>query len=304
MRKKRTTTAVRSDYDARRSVDTTELRTETDAGIEAGEELARLKFAGTAIRIDGGRPYRITEDDKVASLEGFLLRPVSRRGTVTVYDAPSFIGYVNRFKSEASAVFSDKATATFTGILDYHEADADGDADWLRHRVALPLRKTRQWQIWEAANKQSMTQAAFAQFLEDNIPSIAQPDGATLVEIVRTLEAKKDVRFESKIDRQVDGSFKFFYAEDVQGAAGRGDIKIPSLFHLVLTPFEGSIAAAVEARFRFRVADGGKLSLWFELVRIEELLEAAFIRAEEEITAGIDDTFFVHGPAPAAQTTE
>lgn len=313
MRRRKTTpatisTGTRNGYDAYGQATTakrTEPITETGAALDAGEELARMKFAGTALRIDGGRPYRVTEDDKIQTLEGYLLHPVSRRGEVKVYDAPSFVEYVNRFKSVASVVFSDKASTTFTAVLDYHRPGPVGDADWLRHRVSLPLRKTRQWLMWEAANKQPLNQATFAQFVEDNIPSIAEPPGAQLVEIVRTLQAKKDVTFDSNIQRQTDGSFRFNYSENVQGAAGaRGDLKIPDVFKLALQPFEGATVYPVDARFRYRIVEGGKLSLWFELVRIDDILEHAFTEAESEIVNGIEDTFTVKGPAPEAVKAE
>lgn len=257
-----------------------------------------MKYAGEALRIDGGRPYRLTEDDKVVSLEGFLKRPINRRGEIKVYDAPSFVGYVNRFQNDASVIFVDKVGTTLTGVLDYHEADKDGLADWGRHRVVLALRQTRQWQLWVSQNKQAMSQAAFATFMEENIPDIAEPPGAEIVEMARTLVAKKDVAFESNILRQTDGSFKFFYMENVQGATHRADLKIPDHFTLMLTPFEGSDQYRVVARFRFRLGDGGKLSLSYELVRIEDVLEDAFQKAAETIVNGVEGTFFVNGPAP------
>lgn len=306
MRKRRTpvppTTA--NGYASSASSKTPESRTETDAALEAGEELARAKFVGQALRIDGGRPYRVTEDDKIVSLEGFLPRPVTRRGEIKVYDPPSFVGYVNRFQNDASVIFVDKVGTTLTAVLDYHEGDKDGRPDWCRHRVVLALRPTRQWLLWTGQNKQGMTQAAFAAFMEENIPDIIDPPGATIVEMARTLQAKKDVAFESNILRQTDGSFKFFYSENVQGATHRADLKIPELFTLLLTPFENSSQYSVVARFRFRLGDGGKLTLSYELVRLEDVLEDAFQKAAEHIAEGVDGTFIVNGPAPAQLTTE
>jgi uncharacterized protein YfdQ (DUF2303 family) len=280
--------------------------TETDAALNAGEAIATLKLAGQVQRVEtGGRPYRITEDGKVESLEGYLLKPVMRRGDVEVYDAESFVEYTNRFKTDTTVVFADKVKAAFTGILDYHEGkDGEDRAGWGRHRVGLTLRPTRQWTTWTGAAKTPMSQALFAQFLEDNIPDIFTPPGALIVEIVRTLEAKKSVVFESNIVRQTDGAFRFIYSEDVQGAAGRGTLQIPSEFQLVLRPFEGSDAVPVVARFRYRLGEGGKLSLWFELVRVPDILEEAFTKELDRIEVGVEEPVIFHGPVPARLTVE
>jgi uncharacterized protein YfdQ (DUF2303 family) len=302
-RRTRTTTPPpTSSYGSSSTPKAVEPRTETDAALEAGEELARQKFAVTPIRVDeGGRPFRITEDDKVESLEKFLARPVSKRSHIEVFDAASFVDYVNRFQGPASVIFADKTTETIVCVLDYHE-EGPGLAGWGRHRVSLTLRQTRAFKTWLGNNKTPLTQAGFAQFIEDNIPDIADPPGARLVEIVRTLQAKKDVAFESNIERQTDGSFKFFYQEIVQGATHRADLKIPDTLTLVLIPYEGSDQYSITARFRFRIGDGGKLSIWYEMVRVEDIKEDAFVKAERAIKDGVDQTFIVNGPAPAQLT--
>lgn len=278
-------------------------QTETDAALNAGEALATLRLTGQALRVvEGGRPYRITENGTVESLEGFLPAPVSTRADVEVYDAASFLAYVNRFADEGSTIFGDKVANKFTAVLDYHVPTA---ARWGRHRIGLALRPTRQWQLWMAHHRKPMNQAAFAQFLEDNIPDIAEPDGADLVEIARTLQGKKSVVWESNILRQTDGSYRFVYAEDVQGTTHREDLKIPDQFKLVLQPIEGAEPVAVDARFRFRVEEGGKLSLWFDLVRPEDILERAFEDTRTQIGGGlVKPLILLAGPAPAASRAE
>jgi uncharacterized protein YfdQ (DUF2303 family) len=278
-------------------------QTETDAAINAGEALAALKLTGTVLHAgEGGRPYRITEGDKVESMERYLAAPVSVRGDVEFYDAQSFVDYVNRFKDEWTLVFADKVARKFTSVLDYHRPTVPR---WGRHRAGYQMRETRAFKLWLAAHNQPMTQAAFATFIEDNIPDIAKPDGATLVEIARTLSAKKDIQFESNILRQTDGSFKFFYAENVQGSTHRADLKIPDLFELSLAPFEGTNEMKLDARFRYRVGDGGKLSLWFELVRVEDVIETQFDGAQVAIKDGLYNTvLMLNAPTPARPTTE
>jgi uncharacterized protein YfdQ (DUF2303 family) len=144
-----------------------------------------------------------------------------------------------------------------------------------------------------------MDQGDFAQFLEDNIPDIAEPAGALIVEIARTLEAKTDVQFESHI-RADNGSHRFVFNESVVGSAGRGEFSIPSEFTLVLQPFEGSNKYQMKARFRYRIT-AKALKLWFDLVRMEDVLKLAFEEEQEKIGEATENVLILNGPAPSAQ---
>jgi uncharacterized protein YfdQ (DUF2303 family) len=147
-----------------------------------------------------------------------------------------------------------------------------------------------------------MDQASFAQFLEDNIPDIAEPAGAKLVELARTLEAKTDVQFDSHI-RAENGAHRFVYIENVTASSSgtSGKIDVPPEFTLVLQPFEGSKTYDIKARLRYRITSK-KLALWFELVRLQDVLKEAFDDELMKITAEVgEDTPCYNGPAPDAQ---
>lgn len=274
--------------------DIRQARTDVAAAIAAGQALqvGRVTFAK-----DGGRPFTLLPGGTLQSLEAYLPAPSFRRGDVEFYDAESFGLYVNRFKDATSLLFADKVARRFTAVLDYHEEGPTGAPRWGRNRAALPLRHTRSWQTWAAANKQSTNQTAFAQFLEDNIPDVAAPAGAEIVEVARTLEARKAVTFESAIRAQ-NGAYKFAYHEDIQGTARAGSLSIPEEFTLGLQPFEGSPIYRVMARFRYRIGEGGKLSLWFDLVRLDDVLDAAFSDTRAAIAKLVPDLPMLAGPAP------
>lgn len=277
--------------------------TGTAAALLAGEELATAKHRLTADvkrLTDDGRPFRVHVDGSLQSLEGFLPAPVSVRGDLHVYDADSFVDYVQKFKDADTVVFADKVGRAFTAVIDYH---AVGKPRWGRHRAVLAARETDPWKRWTAASGKQMTQAAMAQFIEDNIPDIASPPGAQLVEIARTLEAKKNVEFVSVI-RPQNGSVSFHYNETVQGNARGGDLAIPEEFILGLIPFEGCEKYKVVARLRYSIQAGGKLAIWFDLLRLEDIVEEAFKEITGDVTAGVGDTLILSGPAPARATAE
>ena len=293
--------------------------TNAAAGLIAGEEYERKIVALTAEiqEFADGRPYRITEAGAIETVERLCFQPTFRRGDVGFYEALSFSRFVKRFRNNSTVIFADalgQSGPRFTAVLDYHPGGPEqGTAQWDFFRAVLPLRHTPAWLVWSAANGKQMAQADFAQFLEDNIPDIAEPAGALLVEIARTLEANSAVAFQSHI-RADNGSHRFGWVETVTGSAQTakdGKIDIPAEITLLLQPFEGSKQYQIKARLRYRLA-GGKVTLGFDLVRMQDVLKEAFndelLKIEGEVNgpakAGESETIdtpIYNGPAPAAQ---
>lgn len=292
----------------------------TDNGTNAAAGLiAGLAFAETQARIeaeiktyDDGRPYRIAGNGAIEILEKLQNQPTWRRGAVSFYEALTFSRFVKRFRNGTSVIFADAFASEpmFTAVLDYHpEGPEQNAAQWDLFRATLPLRRTESWKRWTTAHGKAMTQDAFAQFLEDNIPDIADPAGADLVEIARTLEATVAVDWKSHI-RADNGQHRFNYIETVDGRANGGAVTIPNELTLVLQPFEGSKRYEVKARFRYRLV-AGKVSLWFDLVRAQDVLTEAFndelLKIDAELNgatpaAGDLVTPIYNGPAPEALT--
>jgi uncharacterized protein YfdQ (DUF2303 family) len=50
---------------------------------------------------------------------------------------------------------------------------------------------------------------------------------------------------------------------------------VPETFALGIAVFEGGDRYHVEARLRYRIADGGKMTMWFDLLRPHKVLEDA-----------------------------
>ena len=244
-------------------------------GVQYAQELARLE--SEIKQFDSGRPYRVGANGTIELLERLQNAPTWRRGTAAFYEALTFSRFVKRFRNASSVIFADAFAETpkFTALLDYHPAGADQNvARWDLFRAVLPLRFTESWKAWMGANGKALAQDVFAQFLEDNIPDIAEPNGATLVEIARTLEATIGVDWKSHI-RADNGQHRFAYIETVDGRAKDGSVTIPQELTLILQPFEGSKRYEVKARFRYKIITG-KVSMWFDLVRPRDVLTEAF----------------------------
>lgn len=272
-----------------------------DTAIEAGKRLRELELAPMAYAIvSNGRPYFIKPTlATIEDAERWLPAPVATRATVALADADSFVAYVKRFADAGTVVFADLVNRRFEAVIDYHQKD---EPRWCRHRATFACALTPDWLTWSKADKTVMDQEAFGLFLESNIPNIAEPAAADLVAMSLTLDAKKAVEFRSST-RLSDGQVQFKYEESIEGRATGsqgGELKIPHAFVLGLVPFVGmdpTKPRRLEARFRYRI-QAAKLSLWFELVRPEEVLRTAFEELTAGVRAGLDGVPLLSGSGP------
>ena len=174
---------------------------------------------------------------------------------------------------------SDIDNATVLGVI-------DGVDGWRRQQVTLRLRKSREWGEWMGVDGKLFTQHEFAEFIEDHLSTIAEPDGAKLLDICQTLQATKGVNFKSQTIL-ASGQRQLRYEETVEAKAGqKGDLMIPDTLTLVVRPFQGSDPVAITARFRFRLNDGA-LRLGVKLAEPERVLEEAFDRIVADVANGV-----------------
>lgn len=271
------------------------------AHAEAGATAIAVKELVEALTVARGEihntgpgkiPFRINAQGQLESVAGWMEKPVRRRGEVELHDAAAFAAFVNRFKNPTTLIFADGLPAAhedpgFTAVFDYHEAGEDPlAAQWDNFRAVLALRTTEQWDRWVQANGTEMEQAAFADFLESNLPDIGEPDGTTIVGIARKLEGNLDVKWKKHIRAQ-DGTHQFVYEENLETRT-EGNITIPDEFTLVLQPFIGSEKHVVRAKFRYRLV-GQRLLMKFVLERLDEILQATFAEEKEKIAKAVSE---------------
>ena len=164
----------------------------------------------------------------------------------------------------------------------------DGVAGWRKHVTTLELRHSAEWVDWAKIDGQMLGQVEFAEFIEDHLSSIAEPDGAQLLDICQTLQARTNVQFKQQ-SILANGQRQFQWEEDVEAKAGqKGDLKIPGALMLALRPFQGSEPIAVTARFRFQIATAG-LKLGVRLVERARIIEDAFAAIVGEVSEGLPD---------------
>lgn len=208
--------------------------------------------------------------------------PAKKHAAVKVQDVAGFATYFLRYNDEDSIIFGNPADFSFHGVMDYHR-NKEGAARLGLHTVTLFLRQTKRWMTWFSANKKNMPQEEFATFIEDNLADIWAPDGslpaaADMLEISRTLEATSSYTFSQRTNLK-SGERKLGFNETLNATAGPGEeMSIPDKFVIKLPIFLNQAPVEVTCRLRFRI-NGGKLTMWFDMVRVDEMLAAEFERA-------------------------
>lgn len=242
---------------------------DTQSGLNAGMLLADVRHVDEA----PGAFVSLPPGATVHSLEHLQSAPLRARGTVAVRDAASFSRLILRRKTSRAAlrVYGVMTPSPkFVAVLNDHTLEPG----WRDDRIVYDCPLSREWKTWTSASGKQMDQVAFAQFIEDNLPDIATPPAADMLEISRTLEAKKKVNFASGV-RLHNGEHQITYEEQVDGTAAKGRLQVPETFSIGIAVLEGGDRYQVEARLRYRIAEGGKLTMWFDLIRPHRVLEDA-----------------------------
>lgn len=204
------------------------------------------------------------------SLEVGAAAPLRKRGTVTVFDAASF-NQVLRDNTDAGniAIYLDRNPER-PCVVAVLNGNGPAGAGWGDCRARIEFRPTPQWTKWRAIDGKLLAQSEFAEFIEDNIEDIADPSGATMLEVSTYLQATRSVNFKSGI-RLSSGAVQLQNMEDVQAQVGAGQIAVPEQLTLGIAPIFGVPPYRVPARFRWRIVEG-KLKLGVKLQRVEDMM--------------------------------
>lgn len=235
----------------------------------------------------------------------YLAAPRFRRGTATLTDLDSFIGHVNRFKSEESVVFAndDRARPGLAAVLDYHPAGSESAPAFGRHKSTFAFPLSDEWKAWQAHDKEAMSLTDFAQFLEDRIVDVEHPADATfsdertndfidklggkgrlasptrLLELSQGLSINENSTVKEASRLQSGEGHVVFESEhvDANGLA----VDIPSMFVLTIPVFKNGAYYRVLARLRYRVRGG--VTFWYELWRTDLVFDHAFKEALDKV---------------------
>lgn len=260
----------------------------TIAGVDIGAaiELGAMNAAQQAVN-DGEPLVVLPKNMSVESLAPLLdplaPRPRRKKGRPVFVDAPSFQAYVNDHKDMDSHLYVDVEAPAITAVLDHHlRGDSDpGNARWGEHVAGFAPPLDPDWTAWTGRDNELAPQMAFAQFVEDQIPNIVEPDGAELLELVQDLSMRSDLTFK-RSERLQSGALNFQLADEVRDKLGREGVELPAELTVSLPIFRRGARITIVAKTRFRLA-GGELKLGYHLHRPFEAVDEAFTRLVDAV---------------------
>lgn len=242
-----------------------EIFNEIETAVQLGAALSEASY------IEGVPYVAIPDDFHLENLTFMLQRPPRKRGNVMLRDVKSFIDFVKQESGSETRIYGRYNPPLFMAVFNDHAKDG---ANWRDHLAEFNCPISEEWKIWLGSSGKQLAQSDFSRFIEDNLPDIAHPPAADMLEISRTLEAKKKVSFSSGI-RLSNGENELTYEEQISGTASKGKITVPETFTIGIPVLENGTPYAVECRLRYRIGDGGKMAMWYELIRPQKILEDA-----------------------------
>lgn len=230
----------------------------------------------------------LPEGYKLHSLVRFQERPDGAVGTLTADSLTSLAEYVKQHKTGGTALFASRDNGSVKAFIDWHEDATRHPAcaapGWGRHTVEFRLLHTPEWKAWTGISGRKMSQADFAEFVEENLPDIIEPASAEVLEAIRTVSGERNISFKSA-KNLANGDTQIIWKENTETAAGtQGEAALPSFLMLRLPVYRGAEKATtfdVKAFLRYRISEG-KLSFELKLHRPEVAVDLAF----DELVAG------------------
>lgn len=276
--------------------------------------LATGRAQNHVIEGDTGDAFFIKPDGSPVSLKQFYA-PTRIKQTVGLQSAESFVDYFKRFADDNSLIFANVSDdkATFTAMLDYHEAREKDDADpkgatqniarYCEHVAVYQTEPTVEWKAWLAANRKPMSQVDFATWLEDHLHLFVKPEsekdapsGADLLELVKSLHGHQTAQFTSSI-RLDNGAHSVTYEEsiDVRGTMKSDKISLPPFIFGGFSLFVGTPGYLVRARLKTRI-ENRRLLVFFETVALEKNVRDCLSLLAEDIATHTERKLLLGDP--------
>lgn len=216
-------------------------------------------------------------------IERYRQGPERIKGTAAADTLESFIGLVNRHKSQDSVIFASTTwpKPSLTAVIDYYTRD-HGTAH-KQHRVGYAFPLTEEFKAWVGTNNKPMEQQAFAEFLEEHAAELSAPFAQEstdyqllfnerfalpneLLELSRHLEVNVGAKMKQGLRLQT-GERQIVFETQHTNVNGE-PIDIPGIFMIQLPPFVDGDVVRIPARIRYRAGQGG-VTWFYQLYRWE-----------------------------------
>lgn len=268
---------------------------EAQAAIEVMRELHQPQFLALAgdLEVDEPALMAIPKGMSLVDLKPYQdarrERPERIQGTARLTTLDSFIEHVKRFADPESALFAidDPKAPKLLAVFDYHEShdrpkgegehpasvENRGDARFGAHRAEYAFPLSDEFVAWRSVADKALTQAQFAEFLEDRLVDVVAPEEAfTSIRdlaaqlgielagpsVLLTLSKGLAIRVDQKVANVINlstGEAQLHF-EETHATKDGGSLKVPNGFAVAIPVFRGGVRYQIGIRLRYRVHNG------------------------------------------------
>lgn len=233
---------------------------------------AGILCGGHKIETLHGVPYLITPDGTdVTSLESALPNPVRIKTNRAFEEPDSFIGYIKDFKGGNTRLYGEADAFHITAVFNDDQRD---DPRWGDHRAQLQLKLSPEWKQWMKACEEAILQRDLADFLEEHLEQIAEPDASELLSDIRSVHVSSNSKFASAQMEGGDIAFTFTTETTAGTTTSRG--KVPSKLTLMIAPFRSWNPVQMTVALTYRLSKEKELMFSMQAYRCEQLLASSF----------------------------
>jgi len=218
-----------------------------------------------AVVLHGGNTIAAPSAYRTYDLRMLAAAPSRRAECVQLSTLDSFTEYVKqRNRAHETCVFvGDKCVKA---VFDF--CAEGGKPAWQTDVALFCMEHSTEWKAWRAFDRKFMSQRAFLEFLEDNLDTIAEPNGTEFYALAEQFHAMKSVEYMSGY-RASSGETRLVYNETLKGA--QRELALPAGILLQVPVIRGAEEVTtynIKARIKFRIDnESHKLELCYELVR-------------------------------------
>ena len=264
------------------------------AAIEAGKALGSHQTMMTAP--NGDQLHVIHQDFKVERVPALNKRlPDHIMCREMLIDLGSFSEYVNRFKVPETTIFAvpfpsgGEFNSLFRAHIDYHdgfEPNAKGKPGRNEHIVSYGLLFDDDFKRWSEISGREVSQVSFARFVEEMLHTIAEPDGATLLEMAQELQIHRGV-VARNTRRLADNTISIEYTESDETATKAGKFTVPDEIKIAVPVFLNTFPVEIKAKLRYNFNKGEPLTFEIKILNINTIILSQFQELAGDIQAEV-----------------
>lgn len=246
-------------------------------------------------------------------LDEYLQAPERLKGCAILTDLKSLVAHVKRFQEASSVLFAsaNPEAPSLLCVFDYATGDAPRFGE---HKALYRFPLSEEWKTWmEMDDKPFKKQEEFAQFIEDRIADIGDPDesGKDALDFAELIHAQYaspskllslstniDLRASMRASKKVNlgsGETQITYTEEHDARNDEGPMKVPGAFLLNIPIFEGDEdRVMLPARLRYRLnKEDGNVHWSYSIYRADRAFDTTLReRAEDAATKVALPLFF------------